>query len=70
MRGYSSDSKLSKNQKSALQSVVNTKNANTYTPEEIYRMINNHKKTGALAKKAMQWRNSADGQEVLAKAKR
>ncbi|MBP5502122.1 MAG: C1 family peptidase [Bacteroidales bacterium] len=58
------------NDPSPCQTMVNENNLNTYTPAEISAMINAEKESGRLKTKALKWAKSAEGQAVMAKAKR
>ena len=45
------------NESTDFQTVVTPQNANAYTTAEISKLINYHKKSGGLQKKALQWKN-------------
>ena len=62
--------RVRKNEPSPMQSAINEESANTYTTEEISALLNGERRSGRLAKKMMEWQNSADAQKVLAKAKK
>ena len=58
------------NDPSPCQSMVNEQHPNTYSTDEISALLNVEKASGRLKAKALQWSKSAQGQAVLAKAKR
>ena len=48
---------------------VNERHPNTYSPEEISRLINDRKASGELGNKAIKWSQSDAGKKALAKAR-
>lgn len=57
------------NEPSPLQDVRTADNVNAYTPDEVLAMVRNHKRSGALSKKAAEW-NAANSGVKVAKVKR
>lgn len=65
-----SNAKPRQGQKSASPTARTEQNVNAYTPDEISKMITEHRKNGTLKAKAMAWANSEMGQKVMAKQRR